>query len=88
MTELLEVATPALVLDLDRLERNLRHMQDRADTLEVGLRPHIKTHKCLEIARMQRDLGCAGLTVATLDEARVFAEHGFRDLTWAFPTRP
>ena len=85
MTELLEVATPALVLDLDRLERNLRHMQDRADTLEVGLRPHIKTHKCLEIARMQGDLGCTGLTVATLDEASVFAEHGFRDLIWAFP---
>lgn len=85
MTDLLEVPTPALILDLDRLERNLGRMRDRAASLGVRLRPHIKTHKCLEIARMQQDLGCSGLTVSTLIEARVFAEHGFRDLTWAFP---
>ena len=85
MTALYEIPTPALILDLDRLERNLRRMGDRAKSLGVGLRPHIKTHKCLEIARMQRDLGCSGLTVSTLYEARVFAEHGFDDLTWAFP---
>lgn len=85
MTALYEIPTPALILDLDRLERNLRRMGDRAKSLGVGLRPHIKTHKCLEIARMQRDLGCSGITVSTLYEARVFAEHGFDDLTWAFP---
>ncbi len=85
MTALCEIPTPALILDLDRMERNLRRMGDRAKALGVGLRPHIKTHKCLEIARMQRDLGCSGITVSTLYEARVFAEHGFDDLTWAFP---
>ena len=85
MTTLNEIPTPALILDLDRLERNLRRLNDRASSLGVGIRPHIKTHKCLEIARMQRDLGCSGLTVSTLYEARVFAEHGFDDLTWAFP---
>jgi D-serine deaminase-like pyridoxal phosphate-dependent protein len=85
MTDLMQVPTPALVLDLDRLERNLQRMADRAAALGVALRPHIKTHKCVEIARLQRKLGCHGLTVSTLYEARVFAEHGFDDLTWAFP---
>lgn len=85
MTTLDEIPTPALILDLDRLERNLRRMGERAARLGVALRPHIKTHKCLEIARLQRDLGCSGLTVSTLHEARLFAEHGFDNLTWAFP---
>ena len=85
MTTLSQIPTPALILDLDRLELNLRKMRDRARSLGVALRPHIKTHKCLEIARLQRDLGCAGLTVSTLHEARVFGENGFDDLTWAFP---
>ena len=85
MKTLEEIPTPALILDLDRVEGNLRRMSERAAALGVALRPHIKTHKCLEIARLQRDLGCSGLTVSTLEEARVFAEHGFDDLTWAFP---
>lgn len=85
MTTLSHIPTPALILDLDRLEVNLRRMSDRARSLGVALRPHIKTHKCLEIARLQRDLGCTGLTVSTLYEARVFSENGFDDLTWAFP---
>lgn len=77
--------TPELVLDLDAVERNLRDMAERCERLGVRLRPHIKSHKCLEIARLQRDLGGAGITVSTLEEARAFAEHGFDDITWAFP---
>ena len=80
-----DLPTPALLLDLDRLEANLQGMADRARRLGVSLRPHIKTHKCLEIAERQRTLGAKGLTVSTLYEARVFAEHGFSDITWAFP---
>ena len=80
--------TPALLLDVDRLETNLRRMAERAEGLGVRLRPHIKTHKCLEIARRQIELGARGLTVSTLYEAHVFAEHGFDDLTWAFPLVP
>lgn len=83
-----ELATPALLLDLDRLEANLERMRGRAETLGVRLRPHIKTHKCLEIARMQRTAGAAGITVSTLEEARVFAGDGFHDITWAFPLNP
>ena len=77
--------TPALLLDLDRLERNLRTMAERAAALGVRLRPHAKTHKCAEVARRQLELGARGLTVATLEEARSFSAAGFEDLTWALP---
>ena len=80
-----DLRTPALLLDLDRLERNLEWMAKRATELGVSLRPHIKTHKCVEIAQRQRALGATGITVSTLYEARVFADHGFDDITWAFP---
>ena len=80
-----DLRTPALILDLDVLENNLRVMQDRARALGVRLRPHVKTHKCVEIAERQRSLGAAGITVSTLAEARSFAEAGFDDILWAFP---
>jgi D-serine deaminase-like pyridoxal phosphate-dependent protein len=85
MASLHDLPTPALLLDVDRLEANLRWMADRAANLGVSLRPHIKTHKCVEIAERQRDVGATGITVSTLYEARVFADHGFDDITWAFP---
>ncbi len=82
---LADLPTPALLLDLDRLEANLARMAERARALGVALRPHIKTHKCVEVAERQRALGTSGITVSTAYEAQVFAEHGFDDLTWAFP---
>ena len=88
MDRLADLPTPALLLDLDRLEANLRRMAERARRLGVALRPHIKTHKCIEIARRQVAAGGRGLTVSTMHEARVFADHGFSDLTWAFPLVP
>ena len=83
-----DLPTPALLLDLDRLESNLRRMAERARSLGVALRPHIKTHKCVEIAERQQALGALGITVSTLYEAAVFASHGFSDQTWAFPLNP
>lgn len=83
-----DLPTPALLLDLDRLESNLRRMADRARSLGVALRPHIKTHKCIEVAERQQALGASGITVSTLYEAAVFASHGFSDQTWAFPVIP
>ena len=80
-----DLPTPALLADLDALERNIAGMQARCDTLGVALRPHVKTHKCVEIGRMQREQGARGITVATLEEARAFADGGFDDITWAFP---
>jgi D-serine deaminase-like pyridoxal phosphate-dependent protein len=88
MTTIHDLPTPALLLDLDVLERNLDHMAARADELGVRLRPHIKTHKCIEIGRLQRESGARGITVSTLEEARAFAAAGFDDMTWAFPVIP
>jgi D-serine deaminase-like pyridoxal phosphate-dependent protein len=84
-SSVVDLPTPALVLDLDVLDANLSRMQARADALGVRLRPHIKTHKCVEVGERQRALGAAGITVSTLEEARVFARHGFDDITWAYP---
>jgi D-serine deaminase-like pyridoxal phosphate-dependent protein len=60
-------------------------MQKKADSLGVVLRPHIKTHKCVEIASRQRQLGARGITVSTFYEAEYFAGQGFDDVIWAFP---
>ena len=64
-----EIPTPAAVVDLDRLDANLRRMQEYADTHGLRLRPHIKTHKARWIAEEQVRLGAAGVTVATPIEA-------------------
>ena len=82
---MIDVETPALLLYHDVMERNLKHMADRAKRLGVALRPHIKTHKCLELGRRQAAQGAQGVTVSTLFEAEAFARGGFSDLTWAFP---
>jgi len=82
---MIDVETPALLLDHDVMERNLKLMADRAKRLGVALRPHIKTHKCLELGRRQLAHGAKGVTVSTLFEAEAFARGGFSDLTWAFP---
>src|ERR1700694_1987460 len=85
---MIDVETPALLLYSDVVERNLTHMATRARRLGVALRPHIKTHKCLELGRRQVAHGAKGLTVSTLFEAEAFARGGFTDLTWAFPLDP
>ncbi len=88
MSAIAELPTPALLVDLDVLDANVRFAAERARSLGVSLRPHVKTHKCVEVAARQRAAGARGLTVSTLTEARVFADHGFDDLTWAFPVIP
>ena len=80
-----DLQTPCLVVDRDVLEGNLVAMADRAGDHGLALRPHAKTHKCLEIARRQVVLGAVGLTLATVGEAEVFAEAGFTDLFIAYP---
>jgi len=80
-----ELDTPSLVVDLDALERNIREMAAIAGGAGVRLRPHTKTHKSPEIARMQVEAGAAGITVAKLGEAEVMADAGLEDLLIAFP---
>lgn len=72
--------TPVVVVDLDRLERNVQAMAERARAAGVALRPHLKSHKTLEIARRQAAAGAAGVTVAKLDEAEAYLDVGFTDL--------
>jgi len=83
-----DLETPALLLHLDVVERNVKQMAERATRLGVALRPHAKTHKCVELGRRQLAAGARGLTVSTTVEAEVFARAGVRDLTWAFPIEP
>lgn len=83
-----EFPTPALLLDRDVLDANLHRMAERTQQLGVALRPHVKTHKCVEVAERQREQGGRGITVSTLYEAQLFADHGFTDVTWAFPVIP
>ena len=75
-----ELDTPSLLVDLDRLEANLDRMARVARAADVHLRPHTKTHKTLEIARMQLDRGAAGITVAKVGEAEVMADAGVEDI--------
>lgn len=80
-----EIATPFLAVDLPTLRRNIARAQAFCDDGGVSLRPHVKTHKILEIARLQVDAGARGLTLATVGEAECFAEAGFDDLFIAYP---
>ena len=80
-----DLSTPCLLIERSRLERNLASMQARADAQGVRLRPHVKTHKSIALARRQRQLGARGLTVATAGEAVRFARAGFDDIRMAFP---
>jgi D-serine deaminase-like pyridoxal phosphate-dependent protein len=80
-----DIATPCLVVDADVLDRNLSAAAGWARDRGLALRPHAKTHKCFEIARRQVGLSAAGLTVATVGEAELFAAAGFTDLFIAYP---
>ncbi len=79
------VATPHLRVDLGRLRRNVRRVADQAAAAQISLRPHAKTHKSLEIARLQLAMGARGLTVATVGEAEAFVRGGCTDVFIAYP---
>ena len=75
-----ELDTPALVIDLDVLERNIRKLQQACDELEIDLRVHTKTHKTPEIAYLQIEAGAIGICSQKLGEAEVMAEAGIDDI--------
>jgi D-serine deaminase-like pyridoxal phosphate-dependent protein len=83
-----ELKTPAFLVDLPKLKTNIRNMKERARLHGVCLRPHVKTHKTAEIARMQTPQEASGITVSTLAEARFFQNAGFDNITYAFPITP
>jgi D-serine deaminase-like pyridoxal phosphate-dependent protein len=81
--DLLALETPRLVLDLDRLEQNCAVMRARCAALNVALRPHVKTAKSLDVARIATGGAPLGITVSTLREAEYFAAAGYRDILYA-----
>jgi D-serine deaminase-like pyridoxal phosphate-dependent protein len=86
--DLQTIKTPSLVLDVERVRRNAETMSARIGALGASLRPHVKTHKCVEVARIQTAGAPPRLTVSTLAEARAFAAAGFPDITYAVPVEP
>lgn len=77
--------TPAVTIDLDILDKNLKEMANSAQKAEVKLRPHTKTHKSSWIAKEQLNYGAAGITVAKLGEAEEMVAAGMTDILVAFP---
>ena len=77
--------TPYIAIELGILQGNIARAAEAARTAGIALRPHVKTHKIIEIARMQEAAGILGITVATLGEAEVFVEAGFPDVFIAYP---
>src|SRR3978361_1194578 len=75
-----EYGTPALVIDMDRVERNIARIQAACDAAGVANRPHIKTHKSPLIAKLQIAAGAKGITCQKLGEAEVMAEAGIDDI--------
>lgn len=80
--------TPALLLDQNRLDANLKRLADRAAAQGVVLRPHMKTAKSIDVARRVFPSGSGPITVSTLAEAEYFAQHGFTDITYAVGLSP
>lgn len=74
------IATPALVIDLDAMDRNLHRMGDFARSRGLRLRPHAKMHKCVQIAHRQIAAGAVGVCVQKLSEAQALAAGGIRDI--------
>ncbi|RVU35231.1 DSD1 family PLP-dependent enzyme [Hwanghaeella grinnelliae] len=87
-TMLDDLITPTLLLDRERLERNVRRLAARAEDLGVVLRPHMKTAKSVDVGRHVFPDGPGPITVSTIAEAEYFADHGYRDITYAVGMSP
>jgi D-serine deaminase-like pyridoxal phosphate-dependent protein len=77
--------TPAFLVERNVVERNCERMLAKATASGVAFRPHVKTHKTIEVARMQHGGTRGWITVSTLAEAEFYAADGFRDITYAVP---
>ncbi|HYX47709.1 MAG TPA: alanine racemase [Sphingomicrobium sp.] len=85
---ILDLPTPALILDRRRLEANARRMRDRVRELGVALRPHVKTCKSIDVLHVLSGGEAIPITVSTLAEARYFFERGVRDILYAVGIAP
>lgn len=80
--------TPAALIDLPTMSRNIQRLQQRAERLGVRLRPHVKTSKCLPVIKAQLAAGAQGITVSTLHEARHCFAAGIDDILYAVAIAP
>ena len=78
-----EISTPAALLDVPRMQRNINTMQQRMNSLGVKLRPHVKTSKCVAVVQQQIAAGASGITVSTLKEAEQFFAAGITNILYA-----
>jgi D-serine deaminase-like pyridoxal phosphate-dependent protein len=85
---LADIDTPAAVVSLPRMQRNIARMQQQADALGVRFRPHVKTSKCADVVAAQLAAGAAGITVSTLKEADQFFARGVTDILYAVGMAP
>jgi len=74
--------TPCMMVDLDMFKANVKHMADTAKTNGINVRPHVKVHKSVDVARHQIAQGAIGLTVATIAEAELFSGAGIKGVLW------
>ena len=82
------VDTPAPIVLVDVMQGNIDRMQGFATQHNLDVRPHVKTHKCVEIGRRQVEAGAVGITAGNIGEAEVFAAAGFDDIFLAYPVWP
>lgn len=85
MYKLEHLETPTVVVDMNKVRFNLKDMAETVAVSGCKLRPHVKTHKTAELARLQLEYGANGITCAKVSEAEVMADGGIRDIFIAYP---
>ncbi|HVK82014.1 MAG TPA: alanine racemase, partial [Verrucomicrobiae bacterium] len=88
MTTIADLPTPSLILDRGKLVRNIERLASRLRGTGVMLRPHLKTAKSIDVARLALQGGAGAATVSTLKEAQIFGQHGITDLLYAVQLSP
>jgi D-serine deaminase-like pyridoxal phosphate-dependent protein len=83
-----QIETPAALIDVARMQKNIARMQAQMNTLGVAFRPHVKTTKCIDVVRAQIAAGARGITVSTLKEAEAFFAAGVHDILYAVSMVP
>ncbi|MVW72064.1 DSD1 family PLP-dependent enzyme [Bordetella sp. 15P40C-2] len=83
MKSISHLDTPAALVDVARMQRNIQRMQNRMNALGVRFRPHVKTAKSVDVTRAQIEAGAQGITVSTLKEAEQFYAAGIGDILYA-----
>jgi len=83
-----QIETPAALIDIARMQKNIARMQGHMNALGVAFRPHVKTTKCIDVVRAQIAAGARGITVSTLKEAEAFFAAGVEDILYAVSMAP